>query len=79
MAEGVKVKMEVDTTTGIAALLFISKCRQTDDSPYTVAIQNEHGEEHAEFHLYVKGRRRYLYLYIFNILLLFISISSGKR
>jgi hypothetical protein len=59
IAEGVKCKMELDTTTGIAALLFVSKCRQTDDSPYAVKIQNEHGEEQAEFHLYVKGIRIY--------------------
>ncbi len=54
IAEGVKFRTEVDTVTGIATL-FISKCRQTDDSPYAVTIQNEHGEVQAEFHLYVKG------------------------
>ena len=57
IAEGVKFKTEVNPTTGIATLLFVSKCRQTDDSPYAVTIQNEHGEEQAEFHLYVKGIR----------------------
>lgn len=54
IAEGVKFKTEVDPTTGIATL-FIAKCRQTDDSPYAVSAQNEHGEVSADFHLYVKG------------------------
>lgn len=54
VAVGVKFSTAVDTATGIAALN-ISKCRQTDDSPYTVTLQNEHGDVSAEFHLYVKG------------------------
>ncbi len=54
IAEGVKFKTEVDPTTGIATL-FLSKCRQNDDSPYAVTLQNEHGEVQAEFHIYVKG------------------------
>ena len=56
IAEGVKFKTEIDPTTGIATL-HIAKCRQTDDSPYAVTAHNEHGEVHAEFHLYVKGIR----------------------
>ena len=54
IAEGVKFKTELDPITGIATLL-LSKCRQNDDSPYTVMLHNEHGEAEAEFHLYVKG------------------------
>jgi hypothetical protein len=52
----VKFTTEVNSTTGIATL-FISKCRQNDDSPYAVTIQNEHGEVQGEFHLYIKGRQ----------------------
>ena len=54
VAAGVKFSTQVNTITGIATLN-ISKCRQTEDSPYTVVLQNEHGEAQAEFHLYVKG------------------------
>lgn len=56
VVQGVKYKTELDTTTGIATL-FIEKCRQKDEAPYTVNIHNEHGEAHAVFHLYVKGIR----------------------
>ncbi|CAF4156732.1 unnamed protein product, partial [Adineta steineri] len=56
IAEGVKVKTEVNTTTGIAALL-ISPCRQPDESPYAITLQNEHGEVRADFNIYIKAAK----------------------
>jgi hypothetical protein len=55
VAEGIKYKTELDTSTGIATLN-ITKCRQTDESVYAITIQNDHGEAQVHFNLYVKGR-----------------------
>ncbi|CAF3833519.1 unnamed protein product [Rotaria magnacalcarata] len=56
LVQGVKFKFELNPTTGIATL-FIEKCRQKDEAPYGVTIQNEHGEVHAEFHFYIKAAK----------------------
>ncbi|CAF3051952.1 unnamed protein product [Rotaria sp. Silwood2] len=41
IAKDVKFKTEINTTTSITTL-FISKCRQTDDSHNDITLQNEH-------------------------------------
>ncbi len=51
--EGPKYTCECDPTTGIVGLT-IKKAKSDDEAKYTLKVENEKGEEHCTFSVYVK-------------------------